>query len=179
MNKRFEEAWQAKGSVEHGYAEDYRRIGRRLIDYLIEIRNIGVPFSVQPINLSVGEGGILIRPDSVSEEENGRVVVRRVKTGKPRCNAFDDIEYTILHLAAEQAFGGRARVEVSYLTSETTEQMSISLRKLTTRKQKIGEIIQKIRSGDFPTNLEARTCPRCPSFSICGKLPSGAIKIKI
>lgn len=179
VNKRFEEAWQAKGTVEHGYAEDYRRIGRRLIDYLIEITNIGVPFSVQPINLSVGEGGILVRPDSVSEEENGRVVVRRVKTGKPRSNAFDDIEYTILHLAAEQAFGGRARVEVSYLTSETTEQMSISLRKLTTRKQKIGEIIQNVRSGDFPTNLEARTCPRCPSFFICGKLPSGPIKIKI
>jgi hypothetical protein len=105
-------------------------------------------------------------------------VVGRVKTGKPRSNAFDDIEYTILHLAAVQAYGGQAQVEVTYLTNETTELMSISAKKLETRRQKVQNIVQSVRSGDFPLKAEARACPRCPSFFICGELPDGAVTIK-
>ena len=105
-------------------------------------------------------------------------MVRRVKTGKPRSNAFDDIEYTILHLAAVQTYGGQAQVEVTYLTSETTEPMSISAKKLETRRQKVQDIVRSVRSGDFPPKIEARTCPRCPSFFICGDLPDGPVTLK-
>ena len=86
---RFDQAWQAKGSVEHGYAEDYRRIARRLVDYVIETRSRGVPVPAPPISLGWAEGEILVRPDSVARGDKGQIVVRRVKTGKPRSNAFD------------------------------------------------------------------------------------------
>lgn len=178
LNVRFEEAWQAKGTVDHGYAEDYRRIGRRLVDYLIETRSNGIRSPVAPLLLGWAEGDILVKPDSVARGDRGQVVVGRVKTGKPRSNAFDDIEYTILHLAAVQAYGGQAQVEVTYLTSETTRPMSISATKLETRRQKAQNIVQSVRSGDFPLKAEARACPRCPSFFICGELPGGAVTIK-
>jgi len=178
LNVRFEEAWQSKGAADHGYAEDYRRIGRRLVDYLIETRSSGVRSPVAPLSLGWAEGDILVKPDSVARSDRGQVVVGRVKTGKPRSNAFDDIEYTILHLAAVQTYGGQAQVEVTYLTSETTEAMSISAKKLETRRQKVQNIIQSVRSGDFPPKAEVRTCPRCPSFFICGDLPGGAVTIK-
>ena len=175
---RFDQAWQAKGSVEHGYAEDYRRIARRLVDYVIETRSRGVPVPAPPISLGWAEGEILVRPDSVARGDKGQIVVRRVKTGKPRSNAFDDIEYTLLHLATAQAYGGSAQVEVTYLTSETTQPMEISERKLKTRSEKVQEFVRRVRGGDFPMKEEARTCPRCPSFFICGDLPVGAITIK-
>ena len=178
LSFRFEEAWQTKGAADHGYAEDYRRLGRRLVDYLIETRRNGIRSPVAPLSLGWVEGDILVKPDSVTQGDRGQVVVGRVKTGKPRSNAFDDIEYTILHFAAVQAYGGQAQVEVTYLTSETTEPMSISAKKLETRRQKIQNIVQSIRSGDFPLKAEARACPRCPSFFICGELPDGAITIK-
>lgn len=178
LSARFEEAWQSKGAADHGYAKDYRRIGRRLVDYLIETRSSGVRFPVAPLSLGWAEGDILVKPDSVARGDRGQVVVGRVKTGKPRSNAFDDIEYTILHLAAVQTYGGQAQVEVTYLTSETTEAMSISAKKLETRRQKVQNIIQSVRSGDFPPKAEARACPRCPSFFICGDLPDGAVTIK-
>lgn len=178
LNARFEETWQAKGVVDHGYADDYRSIGRRLVDYLIETRNNGIRSPVTPLSLGWAEGDIFVKPDSVARGDRGQVVVGRVKTGKPRSNAFDDIEYTILHLAAVQAYGGQAQVEVTFLTSETTVPMSISARKLETRRQKVQNIVQSVRSGDFPLKAEARTCPRCPSFFICGELPDGAISIK-
>lgn len=178
LSLRFEDAWQAKGPADHGYAEDYRRIGRGLVDYLIEIRNSGIRSPVAPLSLGWAEGDILVKPDSVTRSDRGQIVVGRVKTGKPLSNAFDDIEYTILHLAAVQAYGGQAQVEVSYLTSKTTEPMSISAKKLETRRQKVQNIMQSLRSGDFPLKEEARACPRCPSFFICGDLPDGAITIK-
>lgn len=178
LSARFDEAWQTKGAAEHGYAEDYRRIGRRLIDYLIETRRNGVRSSAKPLSLGWAEGDILVMPDSVATGEQGQTIVRRVKTGKPSSNSFDDIEFTILHLAVAQIYGGQAQVEVTYLTSETTEPLSISARKVETRRQKAQDIVSRVSSGDFPLKSEARSCPRCPSFFICGELPSGSITIK-
>lgn len=170
---RFEDAWRSKGATEHGYAEDYRRIGKRLVDFLIESRSRGVAAPAAPISLGWAEGEILISPDGVAHEAGGRVTVRRVKTGKQRSNAFDDIEYTVLHLAAVQAYGPGAQVEVTYLTGETIERMEITQRKLESRREKLQSFLHAIQAGQFPAKPEARSCPRCPSFFLCGDLPGG------
>lgn len=170
---RFEEAWRSKGETEHGYAEDYRRISRRLVDFLIESRSRGVPAPAPPISLGWAEGEILVSPDGVAHGAGGRVTVRRVKTGKQRSNAFDDIEYTVLHLAAVQAYGPHAQVEVTYLTSETIQPVEISSRKLESRREKLQSFLQAMQAGQFPAKPEARSCPRCPSFFLCGDLPGG------
>lgn len=175
---RFDQAWQAKGSVDHGYAEDYRRIARQLVDYLIETRSRGVPAPSAPISLKWTEGEILVQPDSVVRGDKGQIVVQRVKSGKPRSNAFDDIEYALLHLATKQTYGESAQVEVTYLTTETTQPMVITERKLKTRSDKVREIVTRVRAGDFPAKEEARACPRCPNFFICGEIPDGAINLK-
>lgn len=171
---RFEEAWRSKGATEHGYAEDYRRIGKRLVDFLIESRGRGVAAPAPPISLGWAEAEILVSPDGVAHGAGGRVTVRRVKTGKQRSNAFDDIEYTVLQLAAVQAYGPHAQVEVTYLTSETIQPMEISSRKLESRREKLQAFLQAMQAGQFPAKPEARSCPRCPSFFICGDLPGGA-----
>lgn len=170
----FDAAWRSKGPTEHGYAEDYRRIGKRLVDFLIESRSRGMLASAPPISLGWAEGEILVSPDGVAREDGGRVMVRRVKTGKQRSNAFDDMEYTILHLAAVQAYGSHAQVEVAYLTSETIQPMEISARKLESRREKLQAFLRAMQVGQFPARPEARTCPRCPSFFLCGDLPEGA-----
>jgi len=170
---RFEEAWRSKGATGHGYAEDYRRIGKRLVDFLIESRSRGVAAPAPPISLGWAEGEIIVSPDGVAHGAGGRVTVRRVKTGKQRSNAFDDIEYTVLQLAAVQAYGPHAQVEVTYLTSETTQPMEISSRKLESRREKLQTFLQAIQAGQFPAKPEARSCPRCPSFFLCGDLPGG------
>lgn len=172
---RFEEAWRSKGATEHGYAEDYRRIGKRLVDFLIESRSRGAAAPAPPISLGWAEGEILVSPDGVAHGAGGRVTVRRVKTGKQRSNAFDDIEYTVLQLAAVQAYGPHAQVEVTYLTSETIQPMEISSRKLESRREKLQAFLQAMQAGQFPVKPEARSCPRCPSFFLCGDLPGGAL----
>lgn len=170
---RFEEAWRSKGETEHGYAEDYRRISRRLVDFFIESRSRGVPAPAPPISLGWAEGEILVSPDGVAHGVGGRVTLRRVKTGKQRSNALDDIEYTVLHLAAVQAYGPHAQVEVTYLTSETIQPVEIWSRKLESRREKLQSLLQAMQAGQFPAKPEARSCPRCPSFFLCGDLPGG------
>lgn len=178
LNTRFEEAWRTKGVADHGYAEDYRGIGRRLLDFLIASRSSGVRTAVTPISLGWSGGEVTVKPDSLVQGAGGQMVVHRVKTGKPRSNGFDDIDYTILQLAAVQAYGPSTQVEVTYLTSETTDQLSITPRKLEARRQKISDIVQNVHAGEFPPREEARSCPRCPNFFICGELPSGAVTCK-
>lgn len=178
LDTRFDEAWQSEGALDNGYADDYRRIARRLVDYLAEIRSARTRSPITPISLNWAGGDILVTPDSVAHGHQGQVVVGRIKTGKQRSDAFDDIEYTILHLATVQTYGSCAQVEVTFLTSETTAPMSITARKLETRRQKVLNILQRIYSGNFLPNAEARTCPRCPSFFICGDLPAGPFTVK-
>ena len=59
-----------KGATEHGYAEDYRRIGKRLVDFLIESRNRDVA-APAPISLGWAEGEILVTPDGVAHGAGG------------------------------------------------------------------------------------------------------------
>jgi len=178
IEAQFDKAWLAKGDVEHGYSEDYRRIGRQLVDYIVEIRRNGTLIPTPPISLGLGESEISVKPDSVVRLKEGETVVRRIKTGKFHSDEFDAIEYTILHLATIQAFGESAHIEVSFLTSESTEPMSISSQKLNNRKKKLQYMMQSVHAGEFPIKKEERTCPRCPSFFICGDLPSGTLTIK-
>ena len=178
VDARFNEAWKAKGSVDHGYADDYLRIGRRLVDFLLEIRQGCALAEIKPITLTWPECAVVVIPDGVVKATNGQVLVRKIKTGKQRSNDFDDIEFTIFHLAVTQAYGQQATVEVVYLTSETRSPMVITPRKIATRRQKVQEIVRQIQAGDFPQEEDARVCPRCPSFFICGNIPAGSLSKK-
>lgn len=178
IEAQFEKVWQAKGDLEHGYSDEYRRNARHLINHLVAIRRDGTLIPATPIVLGLGESDVLVHPDSVVRSNTGKTIVRRIKTGKFPSNAFDAIEYTLLHLAALQAYGSFAQIEVTFLTSEVTEQMSLSSKKLKNRQKKLQGILQSVLSGDFPSKKEGRTCPRCPSFFICGNLPSGSLTTK-
>ena len=62
---------------------------------------------------------------------------------------------------------------MTYLTSEPSQPMEISSRKLESRREKLQTFLQAIQAGQFPAKPEARSCPRCPSFFLCGDLPGG------
>jgi hypothetical protein len=102
-----------------------------------------------------------------------------VKTGKQRSNAFDDIEYTVLQLAAVQAYGPHAQVEVTYLTSETIQPMEITPRKLESRREKLQSFLQAMQAGQFPAKPEARSCPRCPTSSLRDMPGGGWVQEKL
>ncbi len=174
----FGEAWTNRGPVDHGYAADYRKVGRRLIEYFLEIRRAGTIAKNEPIPLSWPNCQIVVTPDLVTADSAGKVVVRRIKSGKEPSGDLDDLEYAILQLAVDQNYGTNARIEVSFLASETSPPPKLTPTKMTNRKKTLTDIVASIQAGNFPTKPDDRDCPRCPAFFVCGQLPSGPLQIK-
>jgi len=177
LNVQFQKSWQNKGPVEHAYAEDYESIGHRLVEFLMETREGKKLVKPEMIKVSFPSGEITILPNEVTVDQDGQRSIRRIKTGKKRSTEFDNIEYSVLINAVEQHFGHGTMVEVIHLAGETQEQVVITDRKKSTRLGKAEAALDAILSGEFPPFPDNRSCPRCPSFFICGDVPSGSIKI--
>ncbi|QCF26126.1 ATP-dependent helicase [Hydrocarboniclastica marina] len=178
LEAQFMQSWQIRGPVDHGYTDDYRRIGQRLVQYLMETRQGRKLVKPEALQVSFPEGKIIVLPDEVSCDIDGNHSIRCIKTGKKGSDEFDRIEYTLLVEAAERHFGHGTRVEAVHLAGETLEAVTVSDRKRTTRLDKAQSALGSIARGHFPAMPENRTCPRCPSFFICGKVPPGNIRIK-
>ena len=178
LEAQFTQSWLNRGPVDHGYAEDYRRIGERLVQYLIETRQGRQLVKPEVLQVSFPEGEISVLPDEMTLDRDGKYSIRRIKSGKKGSDEFDRIEYTLLLEAAERQFGHGTRVEAVHLAGETQEQVTVTDRKKIARLSKTQSAMGAIAQGHFPAKPENRTCPRCPSFFICGKVPAGKIGIK-
>jgi superfamily I DNA/RNA helicase len=180
LNDSYERAWLNLGPVDHGYAEDYRKIGHRLVEFLMETRTGKQFVKLEKLKLSFPGGDIIVSPDEITLGLDGHHSVRRIKTGKLSSgdNKFDDIEYTILFEAAQRRFGSGVKVEAVHLASETQEPVIITNRKKETRLANSENYIRAIINGEFPRSPNVRICPTCPSFFICGKVPAGSVEIK-
>ncbi|MEZ5635551.1 MAG: hypothetical protein R3E92_00255 [Burkholderiaceae bacterium] len=168
---RFEEAWRSKArqSMDMRKTTADRQAARRLP---IESRSRGAAAPAPPISLGWAEGEILVSPDGVAHGAGGRVTVRRVKTGKQRSNAFDDIEYTVLNSLPSRPTGRMRRS--SDLPDQRNHPANGNLvAQAGIRREKLQTFLQAMQAGQFPAKPEARS-PRCPSFFLCGDLPGGA-----
>ena len=178
LNTQFNQSWLGKGPVEHNYAEAYRKIGFRLIEFLMETRKGKQLTKPQRLKISFPHGDITILPDEVTVDQNGKYNVRQIKSGKQQSSEFDKIEYSILLEAAEQYYGHESQVEAIHLAGETQEKVLISDEKKLSRLNKCKNALAAIANGEFPPSPDSRSCPRCPNFFICGDVPEGKITIK-
>ena len=173
----FEAIWQARGPKEHAFASDYRRLASRLIAALLKA-GAGHRFrDAQPLAIDFANGRVLVEPNELAELPDGTVVIRRVRTGYKRRGEYDRLEYTLYHLAAQSEFGDSAIVQALHLTDETHEPVVISRTKLGNRQTKSDVLLAGIASGEFPPEVDAVTCPRCPHFFICPSSPNGALRL--
>jgi len=180
LDDYYDKAWSALGPVDHGYAEDYKKIGYRLVEFLVESRSGKQLIKPESLQLSFAGGVVIVHPDEVTVDAAGNHCVRRIKAGKLSSSnqKFDDIEYTILTEAANQHFGSKVKVEAVHLASETQEPIVLSQQKRTTGLDKSESFINAILDGEFPPTPNVRTCPTCPNFFICGEVPTGTIMVK-
>ena len=173
----FEAIWQARGPAEHAFATDYRRLASRLIAALLKA-GAGHRFrDAQPLAIDFPNGRVIVEPNELAELPDGTVVIRRVRTGYKRTDEYDRLEYTLYLLAAQSQFGGGAVVQALHLTDETNEPVVISGTKLRNRQMKSNTLLTDVAAGEFPPEVDAVTCPRCPHFFICPSTPNGALQL--
>ncbi|TON44470.1 hypothetical protein CGH56_25820, partial [Vibrio parahaemolyticus] len=79
---KYENSWVVNGPVDNGYSEDYKRIGKRLIEYLWETRQGKTLIAPEEIKVSFSGGEIAVTPDEVAIDDNGIHTIRTIKSGK-------------------------------------------------------------------------------------------------
>lgn len=176
LDQLFGRHWMVHGPTDHGYADSYERAARRLIAFLLELRVGETPEPRERFELVVGDARIVVRPDEHTRTGDGRLVLRRVRTGRQTSESTDALDAAAYQLAA----GPHGEIEFVFLSDESRVTVEMGTRKLDTRRGRIEAAGAKIAAGEFPANPKqpSRTCPRCPYFFICSKPPEGRLTKK-
>ena len=172
----FERLWQLSGPTDHAYASEYRELANRLVKSLVQL-GAGRRFSrSEPIALDLVAGRVIVEPDEMAELPDGTVLLRRIRTGKKRSDEYDNLEYTLYHLAARSRFK-KYQVEALHLTDECLEPVVITNQKVENRRNKTDQMLLGITNGSFPPQIDAVQCPRCPHYFICAATPHGPLSL--
>ena len=174
IERRVVKALTERGLAEHGYFSDYRALALEMVSYFVSIREGYTPEMPTALYLKFGDEQIIVRPDDVLVRPDGGRTLRRVRTGHHRSAESEDVGAAAFMLAAQQAFPN-ATVELVYLSDQTVRPLTLSPRKLQTRRDKLVDFLEEIRLGRFPAAPSPRTCPSCPAFFICGPTPPGTL----
>jgi hypothetical protein len=177
INVTFEAAWAGHPVSEHGYAEDFRKIARSLIDYYVESRQGHVLEPAATLRLPVPGGEVVVTPDEVLVGSDGQRALRRVRTGHKRSKEEKGIAAAAFQLAASEAFPG-CRVVLVFLGDGEPTPVALSPKVLANNRQVVADMLKAISGGQFLPEESSFTCPRCPAFFICGPIPAGPLRKK-
>lgn len=169
--------WDEHGPADDGYSSEYKRIGSALLQFLAESVAGLETRAVPRLRLPVVGGEIVITPDQVVSDAKDKIVMRRVKTGHRVGEEEDELAAAAFHLAATAHTPG-CTVELVFLGDADIKPVSMTPKVLGNRQASIEAMATALREGRFPLK-ETITCPRCPSFFICGRLPAGTLTKKI
>jgi hypothetical protein len=173
----FETVWESRGPKDHAFAADYRRLASKIIGALVA-SGAGKRFrEAKPLALDLANGRVTVEPNELAELADGTVVLRRLRTGYRTKQEYDGLEYTLYDLAGEAHFGNGYQVEAIHLTDGVVEAVSLTRSKRDNRKDKAETMLAGIKAGEFPPNVEAVTCPRCPHFFVCPAVPKGPLTV--
>lgn len=176
LNTLYKHHWEARGPIEHGYANDYEGIGYQLLHYLYKLRHNEKPQPIEDLKLNIAGIQIIVRPDEHTVNSDGEPIFRRIRTGRKTNESTENLDATSFQLA----IGSMGHIEFIFLTNEQRSSVNMSAAKLKNRKKRIESAATLIRTGAFQaeTKQPARTCPRCPYFFICTEVPSGTLSKK-
>lgn len=173
----FEAIWAESGPTGHAYEKEYRALAERLAEVLLAVGADRAFHEVSPLPVDLPTGRIWVEPSDVSRLADGRTSIRRVRTGHRRSTEYDRLEYTLYLMAAQASFGDKGVVHALHLSDEVEEIVSVTQAKVNGRMKKSQEMVASIAGGEFPPEVDAMTCPRCPHFFICAATPSGPLVV--
>jgi len=178
VDRRLGVALEETGVGKSGYAEEYRAIAETLVTRLIESRAGMTKVSNPGLVLASGDAMIDVRVDDILEDAEGRMLVRRVRTGHATKKSQTDAASTSFFFAAQETFPG-STIEVVHLADPDSMKIEIDPKKLAARRAKVDKVVSAILTGDLPPERSSRSCPRCPAFFICGTVPPGTLVKKV
>jgi hypothetical protein len=173
METLLEAAWDSHGPADHGYSDEYKRIAWQLLRFYAHTVSDQKTLPVPQLRLPVAGGEIVITPDQMVKNRAGKIVMRRVDTGHKGSKDQESLAAAAFHIAANSHTPG-CTVELVYLSDAAITPIDMTQRVLGNRRDKIVKMGTDLKLGKFPLE-ESMTCPRCPAYFICGRLPAGPL----
>jgi DNA helicase-2/ATP-dependent DNA helicase PcrA len=159
------------------YAVEYRALADRLLRNLVRSGDGRQFRPPEDVVIDFAEGRLVVEPSEIIELPNGSVILRRIRTGYRRSDEYDKLAYGLYHLAGRGQFGTGYSVEALHLTDDTLEIVTLTDVKTDNRRKTAIKFLGGIARGEFPPEIDAVTCPRCPHFFICGATPTGPLDL--
>jgi hypothetical protein len=117
--------------------------------------------------VSAGGRSISITPDRVLINADGSIRIQRIRTGRKTKSEPGKPIYGLLRRGAHQRYQGR-RISVETFYLATGETVAVPQKDDDKLIAEYMDAIAGIERGAFEAVPEARTCPNCPSYFICG-----------
>jgi DNA helicase II / ATP-dependent DNA helicase PcrA len=162
------ELWSEHGPVGHGFERYYRNAAEAMVRRVAEaIATESGQYARQEWTIPLMGRKILVTPDRVMLPADGTVRVQRVRTGRKTKAELERPIYALLRKGAALMHPSkRAIVEGFYIA--TGERVAPVAGKDTQQLAVYADAIAGIERGDFHAETDARRCPNCPSYFICG-----------
>lgn len=160
--------WADRGPVGHGFENYYRQAANRMVaNGAAYIAAEQGTYLDGPLELPVAGRTLTMDLDRLVDTE-GVIRLQRIRTGRQTKSEGDKPIYGALMLAGRRRFPGRAiAVEAYYPSDGTTRDFPPG--KEDKAVKAFADAIVGIEAGDFPAKPEdARFCPNCPCYFICG-----------
>lgn len=164
---RLDQEWAKRGPI-GGFENFYRAEATEMIEAMQrEIAREEGQYDREEWVVSVNGCEIAVTPDRVIIDPNGSVRVVRIRTGRKTKTEANRPIYGLFHCGVSQRYrNAPATVETFYVS--TGERVESSERDADKKIREYEKAIEEIERGDFSKNIDARRCPNCPFYFLCG-----------
>jgi DNA helicase-2/ATP-dependent DNA helicase PcrA len=160
--------WATEGPIGHAFEKYYRSAADNMVTGMAEAIAVeNVQYDRKEWSVPLGSRHITITPDRVLIEASGAVRVQRIRTGRKTKSEPGKAIYALLRRGAALNYPGKpVTVEIFYLG--TGERIPVPA---TGDDKLLGtytDAIAGIERGDFHAETDARRCPNCQCYFMCG-----------
>lgn len=168
--------WEEAELSGHPYEKLYREKAELLLDRIIDrFGDAGLELERKTVSIPLSNGTVRVTSDFVEEHEgSGRVVSRRVKTGKqPKSVKTENSDAMMLRGLKLEYPEAEVTVSNVYLTDDSEYVHEISEKVIGNRIKKYEEAIDGINRGEFDPKPSDFRCPTCAFYLICSAKEPG------
>jgi DNA helicase-2/ATP-dependent DNA helicase PcrA len=170
----YDREWSSAGFPDKYQEEEYRKAGREQLeafhrscvaapaDLLYQEKTFELPLAHDVI--------VTGRMDQVNRLGRGEVEIVDYKTGRPRNaqKAAENLQLGIYALAAREVLDlVPTRLVLRYLVNNEAVETTRDAKALAATKEKIAEVADQIRAGEFPAKPSLFTCGYCDFKPLC------------
>ena len=175
--KMYEESWMEGGYKNKKQKDDYYKKGKEILKtfYKLEENNWTVPIVLEGFfKIKIGDYFFTGRIDRIDKTSNGSLEIVDYKTGqaKEKITGDDKNQLLIYQLASQtlteyKNFGQVGNLTYYYLEESIKQSFLGTPEELEKLKDKILEVMEKIKSGDFSATPSDHVCRHCDFKDIC------------